>query len=103
MPSSLAPGGVDRAVDAAGSGIAALAAVRTRGAHVSVVGGPALTPLRGIRIHQQWISADGPTLADLARLDLTLRVAGTLPLERAAEAHERLEKGGLRGRLVLVP
>ncbi len=34
---------------------------------------------------------------------LTLRVARTLPLDQAAEAHRLLESGGLRGRLVLVP
>ena len=38
-------------------------------------------------------------LAELGRL--TLRVAEVLPAERAAEAHRRLEHGGLRGRLVL--
>ena len=39
---------------------------------------------------------------DLAELDtLTLRVAEVLPAERAAEAHRRLERGGLRGRLAL--
>jgi NADPH:quinone reductase len=32
---------------------------------------------------------------------LTLRVARTLPAERAAEAHRTLEAGGTRGRLVL--
>ena len=32
---------------------------------------------------------------------LTLRVAEVLPAERAAEAHQRLERGGVRGRLVL--
>jgi NADPH:quinone reductase-like Zn-dependent oxidoreductase len=44
-------------------------------------------------------------LADLARLaaagQLTLRVARTLPAQRAAEAHRLLEAGGVRGRLVL--
>jgi NADPH:quinone reductase-like Zn-dependent oxidoreductase len=34
---------------------------------------------------------------------LTLRVAETLPLDQVAVAHERLAKGGLRGRLVLTP
>ncbi|MGI5166020.1 zinc-binding dehydrogenase [Spirillospora sp. CA-253888] len=34
---------------------------------------------------------------------LTTRVAGTLPLEKAAEAHRLLAEGGVRGRLVLVP
>jgi len=39
---------------------------------------------------------------DLAeRGTLTLRVAKVLPAERAAEAHRRLEHGGLRGRFVL--
>ena len=39
---------------------------------------------------------------DLAeRATLTLRVAEVVPAERAAEAHRRLERGGLRGRLVL--
>jgi NADPH:quinone reductase len=33
---------------------------------------------------------------------LTLRVAGTYPAEDAAQAHHEVEKGGLRGRLVLV-
>jgi hypothetical protein len=32
---------------------------------------------------------------------LTLRVAATLPAEQAAEAHHRLEAGGVRGRLIL--
>lgn len=98
----LVPGGVDGAIDTAGLGIHALAAVRTKGAYVTVVGGSVPLPLRGIRVHQQWISADGAALAGLAAMGLTLRVAGTLPLERAAEAHERLAAGGLRGRLVLV-
>ncbi|WP_227837891.1 NADP-dependent oxidoreductase [Nocardia aurantia] len=100
---ALIPGGVDGAVDTAGLGVRALAAVRTRGAFATVVGGSAPIPLRGIRVHEQWISADGPALAALARNRPALRVAATLPLERAREAHERLEAGGLRGRLVLVP
>jgi NADPH:quinone reductase-like Zn-dependent oxidoreductase len=32
---------------------------------------------------------------------LTLRVARTYPMERAADAHRALEAGGVRGRLVL--
>ncbi|MBO0729468.1 MAG: NADP-dependent oxidoreductase [Acidimicrobiaceae bacterium] len=32
---------------------------------------------------------------------VTLRVAGTVPKERAAEAHRRLEAGGTRGRMVI--
>ena len=32
---------------------------------------------------------------------VTLRVAATFPAEEAAEAHRRLEAGGVRGRLIL--
>ena len=37
------------------------------------------------------------------RGDLTLRVAQTYALEDAATAHTVLAKGGVRGRLVLLP
>jgi NADPH:quinone reductase-like Zn-dependent oxidoreductase len=54
-----------------------------------------------------YVAADGPLLAELvARVEagtLTLRVAATYPLEKAADAYQRLAEGGLRGRLVLVP
>jgi NADPH:quinone reductase-like Zn-dependent oxidoreductase len=102
----LVPGGVDGALDAALLGIRALGAVRNRGAFVSVAG-EVPVGLRGIRVSTVWIAADGPALARLARLaargELTLRVADTLPLAEAEQAHRRLEQGGLRGRLVLLP
>ena len=48
---------------------------------------------------------EGDRLASLAELTskgvLTLRIAELLPPERAAEAHQRLAAGGVRGRLVL--
>ncbi|MFF2555469.1 NADP-dependent oxidoreductase [Nocardia sp. NPDC058058] len=99
----LVPGGAHGALDTAGLGMAAVAAVRTRGVYVTVAGGIVPTPLRGIRIHQQWISADGPALADLATIGLAPRIAATLPLHQAAEAHRRMDRGGLRGRVVLIP
>ncbi|MBI5341572.1 MAG: zinc-binding dehydrogenase [Mycolicibacterium rufum] len=41
-------------------------------------------------------------LSDLAHTGgLTLRVARELPVDEAAEAHRLLERGGIRGRLVL--
>jgi NADPH:quinone reductase-like Zn-dependent oxidoreductase len=104
---TLVPGGVDAALDAASVGVAALDAVRSCGTFAAVVGGAAPPPLRGIRVFNHWIHADGVRLRDLVGLveagALTLRVAGTLPLEQVAEAHRRLEKGGVRGRLVLTP
>jgi NADPH:quinone reductase-like Zn-dependent oxidoreductase len=101
------PGGVDGALDAAVLGVPALDAVRGGGAFVAVIGGAAPPPLRGIRVANVWVRADGAALRELsasaARGALTLRVADTLPLADVAEAHRRLAKGGLRGRLVLVP
>ncbi|MFF2085122.1 NADP-dependent oxidoreductase [Nocardia sp. NPDC058176] len=97
----LVPGGVDAVLDTAGLGARALAAVRNRGSFVTVVGGADPLPLRGIRVHHAWITADGPALATLAGYDLSLRVADTIPLEQAVAAHTRLAEGGLRGRIVL--
>ncbi|MFI6642787.1 NADP-dependent oxidoreductase [Streptomyces sp. NPDC050504] len=101
------PGGVDAALDAAVVGIEALGAVRNKGAFVSVVAGAAPAALRGIRVAEQWVGADPAQLAELSELagrgGLTPRVARTLPLTDAVDAHRRLAEGGLRGRLVLVP
>jgi NADPH2:quinone reductase len=102
----LVPGGVDAVFDSAVLGYPALDAVRARGAFAAFVGtGP--VPVRGIRVVPVNIHADGAALAGLAGLaaagKLTLRVAGTYPLGDAARAHERLQAGGVRGRLVLVP
>ncbi|MBO2464154.1 NADP-dependent oxidoreductase [Actinomadura violacea] len=103
---ALVPGGVDGALDAALLSVAALDAVRGGGAFTAVAGGAAVpVPLRGIAVHNVWIKADGARLEQLSALvdagRLTLRVAGTFPLAEAVKAHERLEAGGLRGRLVL--
>lgn len=53
------------------------------------------------------VSPDGARPAELVRLVdegvLTARVAGTFALGDAAKAHARLDGGGVRGRLVIVP
>ena len=104
---AMVPGGVDGAVDAALIGIAAHEAVRDGGSFVAVAAGSAPLPLRGTRVANVWIRADGAQLAELVALadagHLSLRVAETMPLEQVARAHERLAAGGLRGRLVLTP
>lgn len=101
------PGGVDGALDAAAIGVSILGAVRTGGRFVAVVGGSEPRPLRGITVMNQWIAADGTALSELARLagegQLTTRVAETLPLTEAVRAHQLLERGGLRGRVILTP
>ncbi|NYI07246.1 NADP-dependent oxidoreductase [Allostreptomyces psammosilenae] len=102
----LVPGGVDGVLDAAGIGNEALDAARVGGAFVSLNGaGP--VALRNVRVHTHHVGVDAGQLREVVRLAeagrLSLRVADTLPLEDAAEAHRRLSAGGVRGRLVLVP
>ncbi|MEU3790566.1 NADP-dependent oxidoreductase [Streptomyces fructofermentans] len=108
VPGGASPaGGFDAVLDAAVLGAAALEWVRDGGAYAGVIPRTEPAPVRGVRTAAVEVAADGARLAELvALLDagvLTARVAGTYPLEKAVEAHGRLAKGGVRGRLVLVP
>jgi NADPH2:quinone reductase len=64
-------------------------------------------PAKGadVRGHYVFVRPDAPGLEDLAARagagDLRPEIAETFPLEQAAEAHERLEDGHVRGKLVL--
>ena len=94
-------------VDAAVIGEAVLPAVRD-GGQVIVVRSYRGETERSIKVIPVWVGdylRARDKLADLAGLAavgrLTLRVARTLPAERAAEAHRLLEASGVRGRLVL--
>ena len=102
-----APDGVDGVLDAAALGDAAMAAVRDGGIFVSVRGDVLPAPERGVTVHHTVAGPDGTRLSYLSALAevglLTPRVAQTFPLAQAAEAHARLARGGLRGRIVLVP
>jgi NADPH2:quinone reductase len=103
----LVPGGVDAVIDAAVLGITAHQALRGGGVFVALVAPFAPPPIRGTRVVVQEVFADGERLAELVKLvddgALTLRVARTFPLERAREAHEMLERGGVGGRIILTP
>ncbi|WP_239126737.1 NADP-dependent oxidoreductase [Asanoa siamensis] len=92
-------------VDAIPLGDAAAAAVADGGAVVTTRPTPPLDTARGIRQHLQLIHLDRDLLADLvsqlAAGDLRTRVATTMPLTEAAEAHRLAEAGGLRGKIVL--
>ena len=102
------PDGVDGVIDPADLRSAVLGAVRDGGKYVT------LTPLRGpveserdVQMLDQVVHHDQAVLTKLAGLvddgALTLRVAETFPLDQAAAAHELFAKGGVRGRIVLVP
>ncbi|MEO3851643.1 NADP-dependent oxidoreductase [Streptomyces sp. B8F3] len=103
-----APAAYDAVLDAAVlGGERALPWTRDGGAFAAVIPNTAPAPVRGIRTAALDVRADGPRLAELARLVddgvLTPRVAGTYDLADAPKAHARLTEGGIRGRLVLVP
>ena len=54
--------------------------------------------------HPAWFTEDLKRLfALLAGGAITPRVAERIPLDQVAEAHRRLEAGGLEGKLVLCP
>jgi len=60
---------------------------------------------RGVRVQEPLVEPDGHALEEIAKLvgsgALKVTVAETFPLEQARAAHERLERGGVRGKLVL--
>jgi NADPH:quinone reductase-like Zn-dependent oxidoreductase len=100
------PDGVDGAIDLAMLAGAVLGAIRDGGTFVTTRMDARPEPERGIRVHLTMVTADGERLASLAALadagHLTTRVAETYPLSQASQAHARLARGGLRGRIVLL-
>ena len=60
---------------------------------------------RGVRVQEPLVEPDGHALEEIAKVvrsgALKVMVAETFPLDRARAAHERLEGGGVRGKLVL--
>ncbi len=99
--------GVDVCLDTVGLGDIALACVRDGGRFVTSV--PTAVPgaSRGIDPETVQVQPDADATAELAGRaaagELTVRVAETLPLERFRDAYARLERGGLRGKVVLAP
>lgn len=97
----------DAVLDAAQLVDAALAAVRDGGQYVGVIPADVPAGVRGIRATAVKVHHDGARLARLLVLasdgSLAVRIAGTLSLADAAEAHRLLAKGGVRGRYVLIP
>ncbi|GAA3524459.1 zinc-binding alcohol dehydrogenase [Aeromicrobium flavum] len=101
------PDGVHAMVDGSVQDAALFPAIRDGGAFAAVRCFRGEPP-RGIRNEQVWITAYAQEQERLDTLRrqaetgvLTLRVADRLPAAQAAEAHRRLEAGGVRGRLVL--
>lgn len=101
------PAGVDAVIDAALIGPPILGAVRDGGQLIAVRPFAGETE-RDIELKLVLVgehATDQAALRELGRQAgagvLTLRVAETFPPERAADAHRRLEAGGVRGRLLI--
>ncbi|MFI1990936.1 NADP-dependent oxidoreductase [Actinoplanes sp. NPDC020271] len=98
-------GPVAAVYDAVPVGEAVAAAVEDRGIVVATRPTAPIIPARGVRQELQLIRLDRELLADLvgqvAAGRLRTRVAATMPLTEAADAHRRVLAGGLRGKIVL--
>ncbi|MCW2704151.1 MAG: Zn-dependent oxidoreductase, NADPH:quinone reductase [Blastococcus sp.] len=101
------PEGVDGLADGSVQDALVLPAVKDGGA-VATVRGYRGDGSRGLRVFPTLVRRVAQDRAALDRLRqqaedgvLTLRVAQTFPAAKAGEAHELLERGGVRGRLVL--
>lgn len=101
------PDGVDGLADGAVLNDLVIPAVRDGGAFTSVRGFEG-EPQRGIRFSRTFVTNYDGEFDKLDRLrqqvedrTLSLRLAATYPKEEATAAHERLEAGGTRGRLVI--
>ena len=101
------PDGVDGMADGALLNEAAIEAVKDGGSFTSVRGFKG-EPQRNIDFTATWVTAYDckkdklETLCEQAESGvLTLRVADSVTMENAAEAHKKLEAGGTRGRMVI--
>jgi NADPH:quinone reductase-like Zn-dependent oxidoreductase len=103
---------VDVALDLVGGGDtrALLDTVRAGGLLLAVADGAsdalkAAAAQLGVHVVEALVEPDGSALAEIGRLvengRLKVKVEEVFALERAAAAHERLERGGVRGKLVL--
>lgn len=103
----IAPDGVDGLADASVQSAQVLPAVSDGGA-VATFRGYRGDGARGLRVEPVMVRDVAEERAMLAGLRdlaeqgvLALRVADVLPAAEAAEAHRRLEAGGVRGRIIL--
>ena len=99
-------GGADATLDLFGGDgrEEAFAALRRGGRFVSLAQPPP-EPRDGYEVHYVFVRPDGDELRELTELvqggQLSPHVEEVYPLERAAEAHERVEGGHVRGKVVL--
>ncbi|MGZ4233631.1 MAG: NADP-dependent oxidoreductase [Solirubrobacteraceae bacterium] len=98
-------GPVDAVLDAVPIGAAAIAPVRAGGVALFTRGSVELPDGLDLRVEMPLVNSDPDALrqltAQVADGSLKSRVAMTLDLAEAAEGHRLVERGGLRGKIVL--
>lgn len=96
----------DAVVDTAGIA-EAIASVRDDGQFISIADNTQPQPERGISPTKSYVQENGRQLAEiadqLAQGVLSVPVGRTYPLSQAATAHSDFERGGLRGKVLLIP
>ena len=101
------PDGVDAVLDAVPVGPPLIAAVRDGGTFVTVLDPAVPAAERGVRVAKVSVSPDprqlAALLADVEAGRLVSTVAKQFPLADAPEAFAVAARGGLRGKVVLVP
>jgi NADPH:quinone reductase-like Zn-dependent oxidoreductase len=99
--------GVDACIDTIGLGAHGVACVRDSGAFVTSLPTAVPDAVREITPETVQVQPDAGALAELAGRavagELTVRIAEVLPLERFREGYDQLQRGGLRGKVVLTP
>jgi NADPH2:quinone reductase len=111
---SEAPDGADAGIDLVGGSVAhaIFESVRDGGTYVTSVP-PYINPdgvfetARGIDLHVLTVRPDNAQLSELlqriAGAEISTAIEQEYPLDLAAEAHARQSRGGLNGKLILVP
>jgi NADPH:quinone reductase len=98
-------GPIDAVLDAVPLGAQAIAPLRRGGVVVFTRGSVELPDGLEVRVEKPLVHSDPEALAELTRMvaegRLRSRLDRTLDLARAAEAHRLVERGGLRGKVVL--
>ncbi|MGW0737359.1 alcohol dehydrogenase catalytic domain-containing protein [Streptomyces sp. NPDC002851] len=97
------PGGMDAVFNAAVAGPGMIGAVKDGGTFVSIHVFDENKPQRGVAVKEVVVEADSPRLSSLLTTSLIDRIRiETMPLDQARMAHERLERGGLEGRKIVL-
>lgn len=100
---ALVPGGVDVLLDCVGKRVLrTLPPLLRTGGRIASVVDPNITSAGGTYVFARTVAADIAAVGELAeRGELTVEIAQSFPLEKAAEAHRLSQQGHTRGKIVV--